>query len=119
MTQKNPTQITFHRMPHRDDLEEAALGHVAHLEKFFDRIHGCRVVIEPREGHRDQRYHVKIHVHVPQKELVVGQHPPKPGHEDPFTALGDAFKAIGRQLQDYAAQRRGQVKHHETFEEAE
>jgi len=114
MTLPNPVQISFRRVPRSDLVEDEVHLQVEHLSQFSDRLHGCEVVIEPDERHHrsGRRYRVGVRAHVPGRELVVGRHPARPGHEDPLLAVRDAFRALGRQLQDYEAQRRHQVKPH-------
>jgi cold shock CspA family protein len=119
MTQQKlpfPVQVTFHGVRHSDELEESAYGHVAHLERFHRRIHGCTVVVKKAEGaSHTGRYEVQVRVAIPGNDVVAGGHhqQPRPGHEDPFLALADAFRAAERQLEDVTRVRRGDVKSHE------
>jgi cold shock CspA family protein len=114
MTQANPIEITFRGLPHSEDLEGKVQQHLEHLHSLYRKIHGCHVVIEPDERRHTtgNRYHVRLHVHVPGKELVVGKHPSKEGYDDPHLAVNDAFKAIERQLTDYVSQHRHHTKAH-------
>jgi cold shock CspA family protein len=106
-----PIQITFHGVDHSDALEEAARAHVAHLNRFHGRIHGCRVVIGKAEGAaRAIKYHVQLRVEIPGNDVVCGSSPARPEHADPLVALGDAFKTAERQLDEGQRVRRGQVK---------
>ena len=51
---------------------------------------------------------------LPDGELAVSRNPAaNRAHEDVYVAIRDAFDAMRRRLEDYAAQRRGQVKTHE------
>ena len=88
----------------------------AKLERFYERIMGCRVVLEAvtRRHHQGNLYRVRIDLTVPGRELVVSREPGKDhAHEDVYVAIRDAFDAMRRQLEDYARKRRGEVKHHE------
>lgn len=98
-----PVQITFHGVDPQPGLEEAARGHAEHLTRFHPRIHGCRVVIGRAEGAAHaarERYHVQLRVAIPGNDVVVARQPALPEYEDPFFALGDAFRAAERQLED-------------------
>jgi hypothetical protein len=68
-----PVHITFRHLTLRPDLEAAIITHVAHLERFFDRIVDCRVLIEQPHRRREaaNRFHVVIELSVPQDRLVV------------------------------------------------
>ncbi len=108
-----PVQVTFHGVEKQDGLEEAARGHAEQLTRFHPRIHGCRVVIGRAEGAAHaarERYHVQVRVAIPGNDVVVAHQPVRPEHEDPYVALGDAFKAAERQLEDTDQIRRGEVK---------
>lgn len=114
MTQANPIEITFRGLPHSADLEHKVQQHLEHLTTLHDKIHGCHAVIEPdqRRQTSGNHYHVRLHVHVPGKELVVGKHPTHDGYTDPYLAVNDAFKALERQLDDYVRQHRRETKDH-------
>lgn len=115
------------------DIREKA----AKLDRFYDRIMACRVIVEaPHRHHRKGKaYHIRIDITVPGGEIVVGrQAKPVPdpdarfeagrrlyeahemskyaAHDDVYVAIRDAFKAARRKLQDYARRQRGQVKTH-------
>jgi ribosomal subunit interface protein len=85
------------------------------LDKFYEHIMSCRVVIEPqhKHHHRGNLYQVRIDVTVPDGELVATQEPDEHhSYVDVYVAIRDAFDAIRRQLEDYARRRRGDVKTH-------
>lgn len=113
---KLPLQITFRDLPPSDALEAAIREKAQKLEQFHDRIMGCRVMIEAPHQHRSKGklYHVRIDITVPGDELVVNRAPAKHhSHSDAYVAIRDAFEAARRQLENYAARRRGEVKTHE------
>jgi len=112
-----PVEITFRDMPKWEKAEEEVRKRAAELERFFDRITSCRVVIEAPHLHQQkgQIYHVRVDLTVPGKEIVVKRDPAdKKPHEDLYLAIRDAFRIARRQLQDYVRERRGLVKAHET-----
>ena len=111
-----PLEVTFHNMDRSEAIEAGVREKAAKLERFFDRIIGCRVVVEA--PHRHQRkgklYSVKIDISVPGKEIVVNRHGSKNhAHEDVHVAIRDAFNAAVRQLEDHSRKVRGEVKTHE------
>lgn len=110
-----PLEITFRDVPRSEVLEDYIREKAEKLDRFYDRIMACRVVVERPHSHhhKGQIYHVRIDLTVPGGELVVKRHPhDNHAHEDPYVAARDAFKAIQRQLQDYARKQRGDTKTH-------
>lgn len=111
-----PLQVTFRGMEHSDALEAKIRERAEGLDRFFERIMGCRVVVELHHKHHQQGnlYHVRIDLTVPGDELVVSREPDEHlMHEDAHVAVRDAFDAARRELEDYARRRRGDVKTHE------
>lgn len=115
-----PLQITFHGIDHSDAVEERVREKVAKLEQFCDRITSCRVAIETHHQrntapvhHKGTPFHIRIDVTVPGSELVVKRDPKDSHeHEDVYVALRDAFQAMERQVKEYVARARGDVKSH-------
>ncbi len=111
-----PVQITFRDVPPSEAVEAHIREKVAKLEKFFDHLMACRVVVEAphRHHHKGRLYHVRIDLTIPGGELVVSRaHNDEHAHEDVYVAIRDAFDAARRQLQDHVRRRRGEVKVHE------
>ncbi len=102
-----PLQITARNM----DLTEVIKGdireHAEKLDKFYERLISCRVIVEaiPLRS----LYNVHVDMTVPGKELVVRREP----NSDLYLAIRDAFNAARRELEDFARLQRGDVKHHE------
>jgi cold shock CspA family protein len=135
-----PLQITFKNMPPSEAVEAHIREAAQKLESFYDRIMGCRVLVEaPHHHHRKgKQYHVRIDLTVPGGEVVIKRAPRRiadrslhaqkyPGdpelaesrelskyaaHDEIRLAIRDAFDAARRKLQDYARRRRGVVKVH-------
>lgn len=111
---QNPLQITFHGIDHSEAVETRVREKVAKLEQFFDRITSCRVTIESNHKnssnlhHKGDAFHVRIDLTVPGSELVVKRDSDE--HEDVYAALKGAFQAMERQLKEYVARSRGDVK---------
>ena len=110
-----PLQITFRHMDSSDAVA-ARIGERAEaLERFFDRIVSCRVVVECQHPRRQQGnlFRVRVDLKVPGGEIVVGRDPEAHhAHEDVYVAIRDAFDATRRLLEDYVRQGRGDVKLH-------
>lgn len=106
-----PVQVTFRDIPHSDAVASHVERRAAKLETFFDRIVRCHVVVEaPHRRHlRGKRYHVRIDLHVPGRELVVSRNLEEM-KEDLHAAVDDAFGDAERVLEDYARQLHGEVK---------
>ena len=109
-------QITFRDMEPSPALEVAVREKMGRLERFYDRITACHVVIEAphRRHHMGRLYGVRIDITLPGGQVVVSrdrQH--GHAHEDVYVALRDAFDAAYRQLEDYHRRQDGEVKTHQ------
>jgi ribosomal subunit interface protein len=112
-----PLQIVFRNMGPSEAIEAKVRERAERLEKFYEHIMSCRVVVElhHRHHHRGNLYHVRVDLKVPDGELVASREPGSHhSHEDVYVAIRDAFDAIRRQLEDYTRRRRGELKTHET-----
>jgi ribosomal subunit interface protein len=110
-----PVQITFRHMDPSDAVAAQIRERTAELERFFDRIVSCRVVVECRHPRRRQGnlFRVRVDLKVPGSEIVVGRDPEAHhAHEDVYVAIRDAFDATRRLLEDHVRQGRGDVKLH-------
>ncbi len=110
-----PLQITFRHMDSSDAVAARIRERAEALERFFDRIVSCRVVVECQHPRRQQgnSFRVRVDLKVPGDEIVVGRDPEAHhAHEDVYVAIRDAFDATRRLLEDYVRQGRGDVKLH-------
>ncbi len=108
-------QITWRDMESSEALEAKIREQVQLLERFYDRITACRVVVEQlhRHKHKGNLFNVRIDLSVPGSEIVVNRESGKDhAHEDPYVVVRDAFRAAKRQLEDYVRRHRGDVKAH-------
>lgn len=104
-----PLQVTFRNCPHSDAVETAIQNKANHLERYYERIVGCRVMVEvPHQHHRKGKlYHIRIDLSLPGEEIVVGRSPAlHSAHQDIYIAVRDAFDAVGRMLQEWVRRRR-------------
>ncbi|HJS32793.1 MAG TPA: ribosome-associated translation inhibitor RaiA [Alphaproteobacteria bacterium] len=110
-----PLQITFRNIGPSSFVRARVRERADQLERFFDRITSCRVVIEApnRRRRRGKLYKVSVDVKVPRGEIAATRNPAAHhAHEDVYVAIRDAFDAIERRLEDHARRRRGDVKPH-------
>jgi ribosomal subunit interface protein len=110
-----PLQIAFRHMESSDAVAARIRERSEKLERFFDRIVSCRVVVECQHPRRQQGnlFRVRVDLKVPRGEIVVGRDPERHhAHEDVYVAIRDAFDATRRLLEDHVRQGRGDVKLH-------
>ena len=93
-----PLQVTFRGLAHSPALSDRIREKAAKLSAQHPRITTCRVTIEGRHRHhRHARpFSVRIDVHVPDRDVVVGYDE----NEDPHVAVREAFDAAHRQLSE-------------------
>jgi len=116
MTMDVPVEVSFHNMDRSDAVEARVRERVEKLERFFDHITSCKVIVEAPHRHQNKgrQYHVRIIIGVPGQELVVSRDPGNVNaHEDVYVTIRDAFNAARRQLEDYVRKLKGDVKAHE------
>lgn len=112
---QKPVQITFRGMDKSASVEESIREHVAKLDRYYDGIISCRVVIEAphKQHHQGNLFHVSIDLKVPGTEILISRDKgDKHSHEDAHVALRDAFQAARRRLEDFAHRQRGDIKTH-------
>lgn len=103
---KIPLQITFRGLPPSEAVEARIRQKMTRLERTYERIVACRVVVEtPHRRHiHGKLFHLRIDLTVPGGELVVNREPhAHHAHEDVYVAVRDAFDAMQRRLRDYLA----------------
>jgi ribosomal subunit interface protein len=113
---RQPLQINFRDIPQSDAVEARVREKAEKLDRFYDKIMTCSVMVEAPHGHhhKGNLYHVRIDLTVPNGEIVINRDPKdNHAHEDVYVAIRDAFDAARRKLQDYARKQRGDVKKHE------
>ncbi len=105
-----PLEITGHHFSLSQRHETLIEAQTSKLERFYDRITSCRVVIDGPSSHHKHGgvFKVRIHLGVPGNEITIDRQE----EQDLTAAIRAAFDAAKRKLQDYARTRRGEVKHH-------
>lgn len=128
-----PLQVSFHGLEPSPALRSLIEGETAKLKHLYRYIVTCHVTVEHLAGrHRKGNpFRVRIELAVPGKRLTVDSQPNTrrvlenveeiaraksdevhPEHKDGVLATRDAFRKLGRQLQDYARRQRADVKTH-------
>ena len=110
-----PLQITFRHMDSSEAVAARIRERAGELERFFDRIMSCRVVVECRHPrhHQGNLFRIRVDLKVPGREIAVGRDPAAHhAHEDVYVAIRDAFDAARRLLEDHVRERRREVKLH-------
>jgi ribosome-associated translation inhibitor RaiA/cold shock CspA family protein len=100
-----PVEITFKEIARSDAVEARIRELAGKLERVYDRVLRCEVMVETphRHQHKGRQYHVRVRLTVPGGEIVASHDPgPNESHEDIYVAVRDAFNATKRQLEDYA-----------------
>lgn len=105
---QTPLQITIRDVEHSAALEAHIRDKANKLDKFYDRIMSCRVVVDMphKHHHQGRQFNVRIDIGVPGDEIVID----RDHHEDVYVALRDAFDAAKRMLEDHAHKTRSNVK---------
>jgi ribosomal subunit interface protein len=105
-----PLEITGHDANVSKRIETLIRKKTDKLERFYDRLTSCRVVIDRSAKSQKQGtpFKVRIHLGVPGHEITIDR------QQDPdlTAAVHAAFDAATRKLQEYARTRRGEVKNH-------
>jgi ribosomal subunit interface protein len=106
-----PLQVTFRNFPPSEAIEAHINEKAAKLDRYYDRIMSCRVVVDStqRRRHQGKLYGVRIDITVPRKELAVTREE----NEDVYVAIRDAFDVASRRLEEHARRERGDVKIHQ------
>jgi ribosomal subunit interface protein len=113
---QTPLQIAFHNLECSEAVRKLIEDKVAWLERSYDRVTGCRVVVEaPHRRHRQgNQYLVRIDLTVPGGEIVINREPPpRSESRDLAVAIRDAFDAARRKLEEHVRRLRQEVKNHE------
>lgn len=100
-----PLKITLRNLEQSPALEANVREHAERLERFYDGIIGCSIVVEARHKHHrhGNHYHVRIDLSVPGAKLVASREPDEHhAYTDVYVAIRDAFDSMRRQLEDHA-----------------
>lgn len=107
-------KVTSRDIPLSESMYAAVEEQIQLLERFFDRVVRCEVVLSrPHSRHRKNRFHhVRIRLKTPNRDIVVDREMEKNSRHMSFKlALQDAFHALQRRLEDEVKKMRGIVRH--------
>ena len=127
-----PLQITFRNVQRSTAVANVIESEMAKLQRYFDRLTSCRVIVEaPNRHHRSgDPFHIRIDLDVPREKIVIKHSPalrcaiaraagkslkhlePDVPHKDVYLAVRDAFTAARRRLEVYSRRLRGDIKIH-------
>ena len=101
---KLPLQITSRNVSLSENAEQTIREKAAKLDQFYDRIMGCRVLVEAPHRHQNQgnHYNVRLDITVPGSELVIKREE----NEDLYVAIRDAFEAAKRKVKEFASRQK-------------
>ena len=115
---QNQVQISFHGLDHSDTVEANIRERVAKLDKMFERITSCRVVVETgHKGHSQMNpthtpFLVSVKLVLPGEELYVKNDKKNiDDHDDVNVAVRDVFSVMERRLRDYVRKRWYDARH--------
>lgn len=110
-----PLKVDYKNFEQHPELDSIIQDQVEKLQKYFDRITSCHVVLsKPHNRHVNGHvYHVHIDIHIPGNIIAITREPERDErHDDAGLAIRDAFKIAKRKLQDYGERLRHKVKNH-------
>ena len=118
---QEPLQITFKGLEHSDAIEARVQEYATKLEKFYQPIIRCGVVVEApdRHSHHGQLYRVRIDLTVPGDQIVVShQGPNDHAHEDVYVAPPGRLQGSSPAASRLNPKETGQVKRHDAPQHA-
>jgi ribosome-associated translation inhibitor RaiA len=104
-----PLQITFRGMTPSPAIESLIRTRSARIERFYDRIIRCHVVVDMPHRHqrKGRQYAVHVDITTPESEIVVTRAAdPDESHLELESAVRNAFDVATRQLEDSVRRRR-------------
>jgi len=106
-----PLEISFKGLDKSSVIEAKIAEKAAKLEKHFDRMTHCRVVVSAphKHPHKGKTYEIKIDIGIPGAAPLIVTHESAVGQaqEDLKIALRDAFEAAGRRLDEHVEKMKG------------
>ena len=110
MRMEVPLQVTYRGLEPSDALTQLIRKEADKLGEFFDRIVGCRVLVEfePHHARSGAPFRVLVDLTIPSDELTIDTaRSAKPVYKDPALAVRDAFRRAKRRLQDRVRRMKG------------
>ena len=107
-----PIQITFRGMTPSPAIESLIRERGARIERFYDRIIRCHVIVDMPHRHqrKGRQYAVHVDITTPDSEIVVTRAAdPDESHQELQTAVRNAFDVATRQLENSVGRRRAHL----------
>lgn len=109
-----PLEIAFKGLEKSRAIEAKIAEKAARLEKHFDRMTHCRVVVSApnKHAHKGKVYEIRIDIGVPGGAPLIVTHetPVAQSSESLHAAIRDAFDAAGRRLHELSERMGGNAK---------
>ena len=109
--------IHFHGLEKSDAIEDKVTEKVAKLQRHFERMTACRVVLEApqRNTAKAKVFRVKIEISVPSGSPIIVKHEREgaSANEDLPLAIRDAFEAATRKVDEIGDRRAGRARRSE------
>jgi ribosome-associated translation inhibitor RaiA len=106
-----PLDISFKGLDKSPAIEAKISERAAKLEKHFDRMTHCRIVVAAphKHSHKGKTYEIKIDIGIPGAAPLIVTHESAVGQaqEDLKIALRDAFDAADRRLDELVEKKNG------------
>lgn len=112
-----PLQITFRNTTSSRALEADINKRAAKLNRIYNLILRCRVVVEAPSQRKRQggQYHTRIDLTLPGSRLTINRKPDQHhSYTNVYISIRDAFLKAERLLEEYVRRRKGRVKTHES-----
>ncbi|MBN8911827.1 MAG: ribosome-associated translation inhibitor RaiA [Rhizobiales bacterium] len=109
-----PLEISFKGLDKSPAIEAKIAERAAKLERHFERMTHCRVVVAAphKHSHKGKTYEIKIDIGIPGAAPLIVTHesPVGQAQEDLKIALRDAFDAADRRLDDIIDRKNGAAR---------
>ncbi len=109
-----PLEISFKGLDKSTAIEAKIAERAARLEKHFDRMTHCRVVVAAphKYSHKGKTYEIKIDIGIPGAAPLIVTHesPVGQAQEDLKIALRDAFDAADRSIDELVEKKNGAAR---------
>ena len=105
-----PLRISLHGIEHSNALYNAIREEAEKFDRYNSYVTSCQVVLEHAAWHKrhGKQFTVKVDLKVPGGDIAITRQ-----HDEALQiALGEAFEAARRKLEDYARGQRGDLKRH-------
>lgn len=106
-----PLQITIKDIPHSEWIEKQIQKKIDKLDKYYNDIVSCHVVVDlyDKRHNKGNFYNIHIRVAMPEKNILVAT---RNKEENLWRAISEAYYEIWEQLKSYSAESQNHIKRH-------